>query len=85
MFSNVWSITPLHRTTFDSPEFFSTIGLDFFKFLQKILYALMPFCCKDLSILNDVPTLKNIPTGEIEITRHDFGAIFIVLSRNKCI
>ena len=33
----------------------------------------MPFCSKDLSILNDVPTLKTMPAGEIEITRDDFG------------
>ena len=37
----------------------------------------MPFCSKDLSILNDVPTLKTMPAGEIEITRDDFGAIVI--------
>ena len=42
----------------------------------------MPFCSKDLSILNDVPTLKTMPAGEIEITRDDFGAIVIFLSRN---
>ena len=42
----------------------------------------MPFCSKDLSILNDVPTLKTMPAGEIEITRDDFGAIVIFLSRS---
>ena len=41
----------------------------------------MPFCSKDLSILNDVPNLKTMPAGEIEITRDDFGAIVIFLSR----
>ena len=42
----------------------------------------MAFCSKDLSILNDVPTLKIMPAGEIEITRDDFGAIFMFLSRS---
>ena len=37
----------------------------------------MPFCSKDLSILNAVPTLKTTPAGEIEITRDDLGAIII--------
>ena len=69
MFSNVWPITPLFISTFDSLEFFSTIGIDLISFLQKVLFALMPFCSKDLSILNDVPTLKTMPAGEIEITR----------------
>ena len=34
----------------------------------------MPFCSKDLSILNNFPSLKTMPAGEIEITRDDFGA-----------
>ena len=42
----------------------------------------MPFCSKDLSILNDVPTLKTMPARENEITRDDFGAIVIFLSRS---
>ena len=42
----------------------------------------MPFCSKDLSTPNDVPTLKNMPTGEIEITWDDFGPIVIFLSRS---
>ena len=42
----------------------------------------MPFCSKDLSILNDVPTLKTMPAGAIEITRDDFGAIVTFLSRS---
>ena len=42
----------------------------------------MPFCSKDVSILNDVPTLKTTPAGETEITRNDFGAIVIFLSRS---
>ena len=42
----------------------------------------MPFCSKDLSILNDVLTLKTMPAGDIEITRDDFGAIAIFLSRS---
>ena len=37
----------------------------------------MPFCSKDLSVLNDVPTLKTMPAGEIEFTWDDFGAILI--------
>ena len=37
----------------------------------------MPFSSKDLSILNDVSTLKTKPAGEIEITRDHFGAIVI--------
>ena len=39
----------------------------------------MPFCSKDLSILNAVPTLKTTPAGEIEITRDDFGALIIFI------
>ena len=68
--------------TFDSLEFFSSIKIDFSSFLQYVLYALMPFCFKDLSNLNDVPTLKTMPAGEIEITRDNFGAIIIFLTRN---
>ena len=39
----------------------------------------MPFCSKDLSILNSVPTLKTTPAREIEITRDDLDAIVIFL------
>ena len=42
----------------------------------------MPFCSMGLSILNKVPTLKNMPAGETEITRDDFGAIVTLLFRS---
>ena len=42
----------------------------------------MPLCSKDLSILNDVLTMKTTPAGEIEITRDDIGAKVIFLSRS---
>ena len=42
----------------------------------------MPFRSKDISILNDDPSLKTMPAGEIEITWDDFSAIVIFLSRS---
>ena len=66
--------------TFVSLEVFSTIGIDFSSFVQYILYALLPFCSKDLSIISNSATLKVMPAREIEIMLDGFGAIVIFLS-----
>ena len=66
--------------TFVSLEVFSTIGIDVSSFVQYILYALLPFCSKDLSIISNSATLKTMPARETEIMLDGFGAIVIFLS-----
>ena len=41
--------------------------------LTNVPYALMSFCSKDLSIMNDAPLSKTRPARENEMTRDDFS------------